>query len=36
MLRLFQISVAVSVMYYVYPLFMNFVHTLDTVTAALN
>lgn len=35
MIRLFQIAVAVTVVSYVYPLFMNFVHTLDTVSNVL-
>lgn len=35
MLRLVQISVALTVVYYVYPLFMNFVNTMHTVHLAL-
>lgn len=36
MIRLFQIAVAVTVVYNVYPLFMNFIHTMSTVSNALN
>ena len=35
MIRLFQIAVAVTVVYYVYPLFMNFIHTMNTVANVL-
>ena len=36
MIRLFQIAVAVTVVSYVYPLFMNFIHTMHTVANVLN
>lgn len=36
MIRLFQIAIAVTVASYVLPLFMNFVHTLNTVSTVLN
>jgi hypothetical protein len=35
MIRLFQIAVAVTVVYNVYPLFMNFIHTMNHVANVL-
>jgi hypothetical protein len=35
MIRLFQIAVAVTVVSFVYPLFMNFVHTMSTIANVL-
>jgi hypothetical protein len=35
MIRLFQITVAVAVIYNVLPLFMNFVHTMNNVANVL-
>lgn len=35
MLRLFQIAVAVTVIYNVFPLFMNFIHTMNTIADVL-
>jgi hypothetical protein len=35
MIRLFQIAVAVTVVYHVYPLFMNFIHTMNNVANVL-
>jgi hypothetical protein len=36
MIRLFQIAVAVTVVYNVYPLFMNFIDTMHHVASVLN
>lgn len=36
MIRIFQIAVAVTIVSYVYPLFMNFIHTMNTVSTVLN
>jgi hypothetical protein len=35
MIRLFQIAVAVTVVYNVLPLFMNFVHTMNHIADVL-
>lgn len=36
MLRLFQIAVAVFVISLILPYFMNFIHTMNTVSTVLN
>lgn len=36
MLRIVQIAVAAFVVTELYPLFMNFVHTMNTVSTTLN
>lgn len=36
MLRIFQIAIALAVVSYVYPMFMNFLDTMHHVAAVLN